>query len=467
MQKIVILANIGNRNIKYFNQGYLNDEIPKKYFLDKTKFLWEHEEELKNITITILPAILEKYPQGSLYLFATLQNPSFEQDTYYEGLIIKKLLKEQYPLLKIEVLVLKDLRANNEEELIPWYRDQINFIRRECGDAFYVMYDTGGTPQQKNSLKSVVEFYFRKNMPNYLQNYLIYQGNDDHNGGTIIEEVLRSASERLSQLTNVKLLIQHNNYAAAKEIALAYDFKHLTNVLDYAMLRWDNMWQEIKRLHQFQNFSTHVKKIEEFDEIKKNDITILNANSEYESVDGISKIGCRDCRNLLSKTENQRSSGNFSGAILSFHQFIETYVAAYIEANSEYKLYSDYRNAGIAMLMHIEKTDYHNCIKIFDKMPYSINFPIQIYFAFLITNVNDESLKFLQKIKNSQSFFKSEVYPQNKKLDSLRNAIAHEGKGVLESEFELYKPFIRIAYKKFIVKSDPFKNINLLIEKMM
>ena len=105
MQKIVILANIGNRNIKYFNQGYLNDEIPKKYFLDKTKFLWEHEEELKNITITILPAILEKYPQGSLYLFATLQNPSFEQDTYYEGLIIKKLLKEQYPLLKIEVLV--------------------------------------------------------------------------------------------------------------------------------------------------------------------------------------------------------------------------------------------------------------------------------------------------------------------------------------------------------------------------
>ena len=96
MQKIVILANIGNRNIKYFNQGYLNDEIPKKYFLDKTKFLWEHEEELKNITITILPAILEKYPQGSLYLFATLQNPSFEQDTYYEGLIIKKLLKEPY-----------------------------------------------------------------------------------------------------------------------------------------------------------------------------------------------------------------------------------------------------------------------------------------------------------------------------------------------------------------------------------
>ena len=67
----------------------------------------------------------------------------------------------------------------------------------------------------------------------------------------------------------------------------------------------------------------------------------------------------------------------------------------------------------------------------------------------------------------SQSSFESKVYPQNKKLNSLRNAIAHDGKGVLESEFKIYQPLINLAYKRFIVGPDPFRQLNLLIEKMM
>src|SRR5665647_1908208 len=154
MPKHVILANIGNRNIKYLNQGYPNDEIPKNVFFEKTKFLWEHEDELKNIRLSILPEILEKFPDASLYFFSTLQDPVFVQDTYYEGLLIEKILEQQYPSLAVKAIAMRGVRANSEEDLIQWYRNKVSSIRNDCGDAVYIMYDTGGTPQQKNSLKS-------------------------------------------------------------------------------------------------------------------------------------------------------------------------------------------------------------------------------------------------------------------------------------------------------------------------
>lgn len=464
MHKEIILANIGNRNIKYHNQGYPNNEIPKQVFFEKTKFILEHEEEFENITLNILPSILEKFPQAFLYLFTTLQNPVNFQDTYYEGLILEKILQQQYPLIKVKTITIEGVRANDEEVLIPWYREQLDLIRKSHDEATYIMYDTGGTPQQKNSLKSVVEFYFKKNVDeiNPAQAaYMLYQGNDNQQGGTIIEEIKGTASEKLSQLTNIKLLTQHNNYAAAKEISNGYGHKRLTQVLQYASLRWENMWHEIKRLNDFDKV---VKAIPEFDYIKKFTNPAIH---QLDQIEGISQVACRVCINLLSKTYNQQLSGNFSGAILTFHQFIETFIAAYIEANTDYPFYTNYWSAGTKWLKEIEENEADQYIKIFGRIPTGTSFPLLVYYAISITDTKDHLYSFLNNIKSTLSYFKDPSYPQNKKIDSLRNAIAHDGKGCTIEDFELYKPLIMQAYKKFITGPDPFKQINLLIEKLM
>lgn len=468
MSKQIILANIGNRNIKYLNQGYYKDEIPKDVFLSKTKFLWEHPEELQNIQICILPSILEKYPEAIVYLFSTLQEPEFIQDTFYEGLIIKQLLAEKYPQLVIETITIKGPRANNEDELITWYRDVVNNIRKQAPDAFFIMYDTGGTPQQKNALKAVVEFYFKRNLKELdtePQRYKLFQGNDDHRGGTRIEEIQRSASEKLNQLTNIKLLIQHNNYSAAKDLALGLDNKELLWALGYAICRWENMWQEVNRLYNFNSIPKSVKKFTECNAMMSESIPAESTNGFAASL--LPKVVVI-CNNLLSKTINQQASGNYSGAILSFYQFAESYVSGIIEANSPHKVYSNHRVSGISLIRDIEENFSDDFIDQFEKSPSYISFPVQIFYAMTLFDKGQQEWKLINEIKSAQSVFNiKNHYPQHQKLDSLRNAIAHEGLGVTESIFNIYAKLINETYSKFIPGEDPFKRINKLIEKLM
>jgi len=465
MSKDIILANIGNRNIKYLNQGYHNDEIPKDVFLSKTKFIWEHPEELENVHLSILPAIIEKYPQAIVYLFSTLQVPEFSQDTYYEGLIIQKMLVEQFPSLKVESIAIKGLRANSEDDLIPWYRGALNTIIKSVPDAFYIMYDTGGTPQQKNALKAVVEFCLKKNASETGtddQQYKLYQGNDDQAGGTKIEEIKRTATERLNQLTNIKLLIQHNNYAAARQLALGIDNKTLVYILGYASHRWENMWNEVSRLYSANNLPRLIKTSEEWNSLTD------EKNYLPEIYQSMSLSAARDCNNLISKTYNQQSAGNFSGAILAFHQFAETYIAGVIEANSDHQVYSNNRAGGITLIREIENDFLSDFISQFERPPSNASFPAQIFFALTLFEKGSLECNLINEIKEALSIFKiKNQYPQNKKLDSLRNSIAHDGQGVTESDYQLYADLIKKMYARFIPGDDPFKTINRLIESVM
>jgi len=468
MTNTLILANIGNRNIKYLNQGYVNDEIPKLVFFEKTKFLWEHPEELKHVSLCILPAILEEYPKAKLYLFSTLQEPVFNQDTYYEGLIIQKLLQEQYQLLQVESITIKGVRANSEDELIPWYRETIYNLIKIHSQAFYIMYDTGGTPQQKNALKSVVEFYLKRNEKESVgqtQQYKLFQGNDNHQGGTQIEEIQRTASEKLYQLTNIKLLIQHNNYSAAKDLALGLENKPLVWALSYASYRWENMWQEISKHFKFECLSKNIRS-------NGTCISLIKEGSPGESLPALANkllpSVLRDCKNLLSKTYNQQASGNLSGAILSFCQFAESYVAGIIETNSVHKVYSNYRAGGVTLIREIENEFSDDYIDQFERPPANISFPVMIFFALRLLEKEQEEWRLINEIKATQSFFNiSNHYPQNAKLDTLRNRIAHDGLGVSESDYKKYVDLINEIYKKFIPGSDPFNVINQLIEKLM
>lgn len=114
----ILLANIGNRNIKY-NWNFI--EKTDKTFFEFTKYLYEEiENEKQNIHINILDSILNDYKIDKIYLFAT--NQKHHQDTYYEAKILQYLLKDKYEIVLIE----KKDDPRNREEAFKFFEDFFN-----------------------------------------------------------------------------------------------------------------------------------------------------------------------------------------------------------------------------------------------------------------------------------------------------------------------------------------------------
>src|SRR5690554_5172410 len=100
MSKTIILANIGNRNIKVKNKDCKYDFIPNDSFRTVTESLLNnYENEKDNIELNILPSILDEYKgkNVTLYLFCTNQTePNNKQDTLFEAQIIAKKIEGNY-----------------------------------------------------------------------------------------------------------------------------------------------------------------------------------------------------------------------------------------------------------------------------------------------------------------------------------------------------------------------------------
>ncbi|MBZ5857569.1 hypothetical protein [Flavihumibacter profundi] len=471
MDNYVILVNIGNRNIKYHGQGFENDEIPKSRFLEVTKYLWENEGEQKNLSLSILPAILGKYPAAYLYMFCTLQEPVFEQDTHFEGLVIERMLKENNSVGNVKAITMRGIQPTSEEKLIPWYKDTIKQIRKEHETAAFIMYDTGGTYQQKAALKAVLEFYFKPAFNSHSSvrhtGLYLYQGIDDQSGGTMIQLIKKTASEQLQQLTNVMFLADHYNYAAASDLLGNTTNPSLSMTLSYAALRWHNMWQEIERKYSLNNFSKAIKQHPVFNTISKDHKKSFDDESLKKV--GLGPTAFRHCRNLIAKSSAQAEIGDYSGSILSFHQFIEGFVYGYIQNNSEFKIYDDYRNYSEKLKDWLIENENDSLLERFGRVPGGISFPLLVFYAQKISERKNGNMPhFLIAIQETQSIFRGKMYKSFRFLDTIRNAIAHDGEGVTPAEFQAYFPLVDESFKLFMnEEANPFDQINALLEDLI
>lgn len=469
MKKHTILANIGNRNIKYLNQGYSNDEIPKGAFYTKTKFIWENQNELANVTPQILPAILREYPNSNLIIFTSNQSPPFSQDTYYEGLILEEILKLDFPNVQTTAIEMDGINPTNEDDLIQWFKSKIGYLIHIYPDSEFIVYNTGGTTQQKNALKTIVEFYLKQQITTEKKKkevYRLFQGIEDKNGGTTIEEIKRTATEKLNQLINVKLLITHFNYTGALQLGTDILNKNANKILEYTSLRWNGRWDIIDRQFHRDTFNKALKSKKEFNVIDEADIKNLR-KGESIFLNLVPKY-FRNCKTLISKAYNQQLIADYTGSILTFHQFIESFILAFVESNSEFKVASNYREMGKSLILYLNENDGKSMIKLFGEKLTFVTFPSILFFAIKLTkNYFQSYLSLFESIKETQSIFKSSKYSEGKMLDSLRNAVAHKGKGVSEETFTTYKPLMEECYKNFVNHNDPFQVLNNFIEDLI
>jgi hypothetical protein len=149
MSKVkILLANIGNRNIKFWGK-----HIDKAKYFEHSKEIFENlDERLQDgsidLTIEILPEILECYQDiKKLYLFVTNQNHA--QDTYRGGRIIQRLLQDKYDIELVEINHNPTIR-HSCFEFVKWFLEEHKEFRKESYEL--IISGSWGIPAMKEAL---------------------------------------------------------------------------------------------------------------------------------------------------------------------------------------------------------------------------------------------------------------------------------------------------------------------------
>ncbi len=462
MKDYIILTGIGNRNIRYLNQGYKNDLIPREVFYEKTKFIWEHPTEFKNITPHIIPPLLDEYPNSQLVMFTTHQEPPY-QDTYYEGLILKKIFEERYPNTRIEAVEIKGINPTDTDELISWFKRRVQYLIFKNPKSKFIIYETGGTHQLKNALKSVCEFYMvNEKEDNYLK---IYQGIES-GVSTEIREVKRDSIEELNLLINVKLLVAHNDYKGGMLLGDGVLNKNPSKLIEFSGLLWDGMWQEINTRFAIHNFGKSLKRSPAFSLIE----SLITTNNNSVSNDlGLHNKFHRVCMVLLSKSYNSAMRNDFSSSILAFHQFIEYFTSSYIESQSEYRLIHDRKNYQQSLLDFIKENYESKLLNLLGDMPSFLSFPVCLVYAEILAQEdnNQTVVKVIQSIKATQGTFNKNQANNKLSLDAMRNRLSHDGRGVNEQDFKVFESLIKECHSLFNSDEDVFQGLNDFIFELI
>src|SRR5690554_2261875 len=293
------------------------------------------------------------------------------------------------------------------------------YLQNECQ---IVYYDSGGTPQQKNSIRSVLEFYIA---PERLNQY--YGANE--NGNTVLRKLERSASEELKLKRQVRNLM--NTYHYSSSLVLAEDMnlsKPLIQLNRMAILLWNNLQNDFKNKYEIHRLNKGVKSHPKIDDFK-----IAYPNEKFDLYYEYKSFL------LLNKFHAQNEINNYSGAVLTLQQIIETYTLGRLSelvsidlANSKrYHIDSETVLDEIMKEFSTEiKNEYGKTVK-------SLSLPIQLIYLGIHPDLTEEEKSLIDEFKKVISTFKSPIL-NNQRLDVLRNAIAQRGKGVTENVIDKY-----------------------------
>ena len=212
--KEILLANLGNSHIRYIGT---TPEIQLKGdrnvpFRESTRYLMEHiDEERHNVIAEILPPLLEMKRDvlTKMVLFTTDSPPGERnnQDTIYEGAILKKIFEKNYVGIEV-VLIPISIVVTDINALMQFYRDTVNNLLLQHPDVKFVLADAGGTSQQKSALKIILEYLLDTDQ---FEAYNIkFKG-----GKSIPEQIASDEYRRVINQQQIGQLIQQYDYTGA------------------------------------------------------------------------------------------------------------------------------------------------------------------------------------------------------------------------------------------------------------
>ena len=324
----ILIANIGNRNIKHQGKSYSElerqDDRPDTSvsFRDWTKQLLDNfEMEKSHIELNIIDTVLnqEKFKPDKVFIVVSNQenNPEFNgQDTLYEGEIIKRLIRSNYQIEDIEIKEMtKDV--TNENYLMLFYQQLYAGLLHEYKEADFIFCDAGGTGQQKTASKLMAEFMLPDN-----QWKIVYPKKDGS-----IEEKLQIEYRNIINKEQAVALVRKSQYEAALTIlggnVNEISNNKLFNLLSFAHLRSNKVLSQTKKIWEGKKIDNRENPI-----IKS---ALYPVTRTYNNNDLYSLFGFKKYL-LLSETllvaYHKYLMKNFRDSILEFAVFYEEFIEA-------------------------------------------------------------------------------------------------------------------------------------------
>ncbi|RMG56385.1 MAG: hypothetical protein D6722_26560, partial [Bacteroidetes bacterium] len=182
----ILLTNIGQRNLRFFHDGSWQDfwqfgkrlqppkaqaseaQGPPTSFRAYTRqireaYAGDFSRLSDQVAPNILPLLIDLQAErlDRIILFGTDQIGENETnrgtDTCHAAALLVPLLEARYPGIRVEVRHIT-CSVVDHDELARQYRGHLREIRGMYPEATYLMGDAGGTSQLKSSLKLMVEF---------------------------------------------------------------------------------------------------------------------------------------------------------------------------------------------------------------------------------------------------------------------------------------------------------------------
>lgn len=476
----ILISNIGNRNLlfrnRYFTDGKFKCVLNAKEieyakdFYKFTKYLYENIYELESeITPTLLDVLLnEKFDEtDKVILFTSNQKEDKrkDQDTYYEGYILKYLFEKLYPGIEVDVKVLTCPVTDNNQ-LMRTYTGHYNQLKKEYPDKPIIYCDAGGTAQQKFASKIMLEYLFKDDQ------YEVYYVSKGKGGKSELFNSEPVEYRNIIDKEHIKQTIAIGEYYAALNVlkfrGVKAMQKNVADFIEFASLRRSLIINEAQK---------SAKNLSQVKAFRESDIIINYTSGEplgdYDLFKDIfSKKAFFKICEILELADFELQIERYSNLVLRISQFIESYLS-YVLENFGYRLKKSANNyAEESNKIAAEaKQRFPNVnrqwadekivpgiplyIKIAENIDHKLN--QQVMDIFLMANSYLSNYK-EQKVQKEFKF---------KGIDAMRNKYAHEGRFVRKEELiaqPYYNKLLSIRNILGFEEKNVYYQMNSLIE---
>jgi hypothetical protein len=424
--KKVLLANIGNRNLKYKGELF-HAETNLLSFKNWTKQLLDTYSDVKDdLQINILDDLLIKNEYDSIFIFPTNQvlEQKQDQDTLYEAEILKLLIEQKYNT-PVDISNQVQCKVTDNDLLLSFYRKQLGIIKSENLETFIEVCDAGGTAQMKSSLKIILEFLFSKNK--FKISYV--------NPNGTVEEVPQIQYRKIIEAYQIESLVKSGSFDAAASFAKNNDFKLIEDLCKIAHLRKNFIWQDAQNL-----IEGKLKEDEKYlflKRFKRGDLS--DTYDECFKQDFPKKHNFFLLCEKLIVSEFYYHKKEYSNLVLSLSIFIESFLSEFVQRNEGLDLTNNYYSDG-KKLVNIVENKYPLIKEVFrnDKNPDGdLKMGVPVLLCYCAEKSGSLNIKNIADIfKQMNSMLNGKYYG----LDSMRNEIAHKGKSISPAEFQKTLP---------------------------
>ncbi|RIV25586.1 hypothetical protein DYU11_09870 [Fibrisoma montanum] len=451
-KKKIILANIGNRNLTYKGKTLIPDTRPTEppsSFREQTKALLDEydtvREDLNEQILTVLLNDIGVEQIDYVVLFASdnqIAGDRNDQDTIHEAAILKRLLADRMNLVAEVVPYTGNVTHN--DDLLRFYRDALRPYQQTEHDL--VVCDAGGTAQQKSALKIGAEYLLPPDR--YTVRYVLPSGRV-----TPVEQV---EYRRIIDEEQVAALVEHGQYAGAMAIYSAINRRDeiVERLIRFADLRVKSLWADARK-----ELSASVMALLPF-------LKQFGSGKPSGNYAQFAPFFKEQAFFLLCErfeiAQNAWRLRDYSGAVLNFQIFQETFLNTFITSFGAYDLVGNYYNACTKLIEDLTN-DQSPIVGLFGGS-LKQGVPLTIRYAQSLAH----NAAAIQRLFNWFEQSNAVLNGTRKGTDSLRNNIAHNGKGVDEklllSVFPAFdQMLIDIQYTLGIPSASSFVIVDKLI----